>query len=115
MVTPAAGQVVVVPFPFSDSSQAKPRPAVVLANAGRGDWILCQVTSRPYGDARAMRIADHSLMDGALHITSYIRPSKLFTGNDDLMLSTIGTLEAGFFAKVVDVVVRIISSEARQS
>ena len=45
MVAPAAGEIVLVPFPFSDLSQAKLWPAVVLADAGRGDWILCQVTS----------------------------------------------------------------------
>ena len=45
MVTPAAGSVVLVPFPFSDLSQTKLRPTVVLADAGRGDWILCQITS----------------------------------------------------------------------
>ena len=32
----AAGQVVVVRFPFSDLSASKLRPAVVLADAGRG-------------------------------------------------------------------------------
>lgn len=53
MVAPARGSVVLVPFPFSDLSQAKRRPAVVLAAAERGDWILCQVTSQPYADARA--------------------------------------------------------------
>ena len=47
MVAPSTGQVVVVPFPFSDLSQFKVRPAVCLANAGRGDWILCQITSSP--------------------------------------------------------------------
>ena len=115
MVTPAAGKVVVVPFPFSNLSQAKPRPAVVLANAGRGDWILCQVTSRPYGDPRAIRIEDHSLKDGALQVTSYIHPSKLFTGNDALILPTVGILDPRFFQQVVAAVVRIISPEARQS
>ena len=34
-----------VRFPFSDLSQTKLRPAVVLADAGRGDWILFQVTT----------------------------------------------------------------------
>ena len=38
MVVPSAGSVVLVPFPFSDLSQSKLRPAVVLADAGRGDW-----------------------------------------------------------------------------
>ena len=36
MVVPTTGAVVLVPFPFSDLSQAKLRPAVVLAHAGRG-------------------------------------------------------------------------------
>lgn len=33
MVTPSAGGIVLVPFPFSDLSQAKLRPAAVLADA----------------------------------------------------------------------------------
>ena len=53
MVTPSIGDVVLVPFPFSDLLQAKVRPAVCLAAAGRGDWILCQITSNPYGDPAA--------------------------------------------------------------
>ena len=55
MVSPAVGKVILVPFPFSDLSQSKLRPAVVLADAGRGDWVLCQVTSNPYGDPSASR------------------------------------------------------------
>jgi mRNA interferase MazF len=50
----AAGLVVLIRFPFSDLSQTKLRPAVVLANAGRGDWILCQVTSKPCADPAAV-------------------------------------------------------------
>jgi len=53
MGIPAIGQVVLVPFPFSDLSRTKMRPAVVLADAGRDDWILCQVTSNPWRLARA--------------------------------------------------------------
>ncbi|MGI9188716.1 MAG: hypothetical protein ACR2F9_01120 [Longimicrobiaceae bacterium] len=49
----AAGSVVLVPFPFSDLSQFKLRPAAVLAEAGRGDYLLCQVTSNLYADPRA--------------------------------------------------------------
>jgi len=53
----AAGKVVLVHFPFSDLSQSKLRPAAVLAEAGRGDWVLCQITSKPYGDARAIEVS----------------------------------------------------------
>lgn len=52
MVLPTVGAVVLVPFPFSDLSQTKLRPAVVLANAGRGDWVLSQITSNAYNDTR---------------------------------------------------------------
>jgi len=45
MVSPSKGSVVLVKFPFSDLSSSKLRPAVVLAAAGRDDWILCQITS----------------------------------------------------------------------
>ena len=48
MVTPSVGAVILVPFPFSDLSQAKLRPALVLADVGKNDWILCQITSNPY-------------------------------------------------------------------
>jgi len=60
MVTPTAGEVVLVPFPFSDLSNAKMRPAVVLADVGRDDWILSQVTCNHYGDKRAIKLDDAS-------------------------------------------------------
>jgi mRNA interferase MazF len=41
-----SGEVVVVPFPFTDLSSAKVRPALVLASLTRGDLILCQITSQ---------------------------------------------------------------------
>lgn len=66
MVSPTAGSVVLVPFPFSDLSNAKLRPAVVLADAGRGDWVLCQITSNPYADNRAVEVNNNSFREGTL-------------------------------------------------
>jgi mRNA interferase MazF len=40
------GDIVVIPFPFSDLSGSKKRPALVLANLQGDDIILCQITSR---------------------------------------------------------------------
>ena len=69
----AAGQVVLVHFPFSDLSATKLRPAVVLAEAGRGDWVLCQLTSNAYDDARAIQLDASDLSSGSLRRTSYAR------------------------------------------
>lgn len=90
MVTPAAAAIVLLPFPFSDLSQAKLRSAIVIASAGRGDWILCQITSNPYGDMRAVALNDPDFAAGSLHAASYVRPGKLFTAHHSLMLTQVG-------------------------
>jgi mRNA interferase MazF len=92
VVTPTAGTVILVRFPFSDLSQAKLRPAIVLvADAGQGDWILCQVTSKPYGDTWVIVLDDASFATGSLRVASYVRPGKLFTANRSLMVAEVGT------------------------
>lgn len=49
----SVGEVIFLPFPFSNLAKSKLRPAVILANANNDDWILCQVTSNPYFDPLA--------------------------------------------------------------
>ena len=112
MVTPATGSVVLVPFPFSDLSQSKLRPAVVLAGAGRGDWILCQITSKSYADARALELADTDFQQGSLRQLSYARPAKLFTAHESLFVSEVGRLTAGSLKRITDEVVSIIQPNA---
>jgi len=46
MGTFVKGDVVVLPFPFSDLSAAKRRPAFVVAALTGDDVILCQITSK---------------------------------------------------------------------
>ncbi len=112
MVAPTAGGVVLVRFPFSDLSQTKLRPAVVLADAGRGDWILCQVTSKPYGDTRAIKMEDTGFATGSLRVLSYARPGKLFTANRDLIVSEVATLKSQSLKQVVDVVVGLLRTSS---
>ena len=114
MVAPAAGAVVLVRFPFSDLSQVKLRPAVVLANAGRGDWILCQITSKPYGDSRTIELENASFATGSLQVTSYARPGKLFTANLDLIVAQVGTLKSGPFKQILDNVVDLLRGRRSQ-
>ena len=64
MGIPSAGDIVVLPFPFSDLSDSKIHPAVVLARANKSDWILCQITSNPYGDAQAIVIDRTDFKEG---------------------------------------------------
>jgi mRNA interferase MazF len=85
MGAPPTGAVVLVSFPFSDLSQSKLRPAVCLADAGHGDFVLCQITSKTYGDKLAVPILQSDFSTGSLRVASYARPGKLFTANRALI------------------------------
>jgi mRNA interferase MazF len=97
-----------VTFPFSDLSQSKLRPAVVLAKAGKHDWVLCQITSNAYSDPRAIEITDSSFASGSLRLVSYARPSKLFTANGRLITAQIGTLTDKTLRLIVEAVVGLL-------
>ena len=114
MVAPAAGKVVLVPFLFSDLSQSKLRPANVLADAGRQDWILCQVTSKPYGDTRAVLLNDNGFESGSLRVESFVRPGKLFTAHQTLIVSEAGLLKEATFNQIIDAVVTLLKSSTNR-
>jgi mRNA interferase MazF len=108
MDTLTAGQVVIVHFPFSDLTASKLRPAVVLAEAGRGDWILCQITSKSYGDSRAVSLDSADFAQGSLRLASYVRPGKLFTAHTSLVAGQAGELQPGKFSAIRNAVVQMI-------
>jgi len=58
------GDVVVVPFPFSDLSASKKRPALVVATLTGDDVILCQITSKTINDSYAVPFANADFKTG---------------------------------------------------
>jgi mRNA interferase MazF len=104
----AAGQVVTVPFPYSDLSGRKLRPALLLAFASHSDWIICQITSNPFSDPLAIELTQASFASGTLHHISYARPSKLFTANETLLAGRIGTLREDSLRQVRQAVIDIV-------
>ncbi len=104
----AAGRVVLVHFPFSDLTSSKLRPAVVLAEASRGDSVLCQITSSAYGDAHAISLDAGDLASGSLHRASFVRPAKLFTAHSSLVLRDIAILTPAKLETIRDAVVAMI-------
>src|SRR5690349_2713078 len=102
MVAPTNGEVVLVPFPFSDLSQIKVRPAVCLAAAGRSDRVMCQVTSSSYGDPAAVPLDAPDFARGGLLVASFAPPGKLFTANAALVVRSVGQLNGEAFQRVLD-------------
>ena len=110
MGVPPAGSVIIVRFPFSDLTGEKVRPAVVLADAGRGDWVLCQNTSNAYSDPRDVPLSHADFRSGSLRVLSLARPAKLFTGNRSVIVGDIGRLIEATASRLVDAAVAVLRS-----
>ena len=100
--------VVLVKFPFSDLSETKLRPAVVLAQANRQDWFLCQITSNAGIEGRAIEIKDADFVAGSLRQKSFARPDKIFTGHESLIDRRVAVLSDEATSQFVEAVVAIL-------
>lgn len=99
------GDVVVVPFPFSDLTQAKRRPALVVAVLSGNDLILCQITSQSVTDEYAVSLETDDFSSGSLKQSSNIRPNRLFTADRQIILYKAGQLKP---EKLNEVIVKIV-------
>jgi mRNA interferase MazF len=89
------GEVIVVPFPFTDLSSVKVRPALVLASLTRGDLILCQITSQAAGHPEAVPILKTDFESGdGLARASFALPHRVVTANESCVRRAVGKLSS---------------------
>ncbi|MFH1332384.1 MAG: type II toxin-antitoxin system PemK/MazF family toxin [archaeon] len=91
MEGPAKGDIVLIPF--SDLSSVKNRPCLVVATLKGEDVILCQITSQAREDKDAIAITEKDFQKGKLSITSYARPTKIFTADTSIIIRKVGELQ----------------------
>jgi len=102
------GDIVVVPFPFSDLSQAKRRPALVVAGLEGDDIILCQITSQFTKDNYIITIGDEDFKEGNLRQISNIRPNRIFTADKSIILYKVGALKENIIEKIINKIIEIV-------
>lgn len=103
------GDVVVLNFPFSDLSQTKRRPALVLAALGGDDLILCQITSQAKSDQYSVVLDGPDFQSGGLNQPSRIRPNRLFTADSNIVLYTTGRLRDSKVKEAANAVIAILN------
>ncbi|MDB6024164.1 MAG: growth inhibitor [Verrucomicrobiales bacterium] len=86
MGKPLVGEVVVLPFPQTNLQTGKRRPALVVANLPGDDLILCQITSQPRSDGFSIPLNIPDFEQGRLAVESFIRPNRLFTVEQSVVL-----------------------------
>ncbi len=107
----SVADIVFVRSPFSDLSQQKLRPALVLADVGKDDLILCQITSKPYTDKQAIQLDQNGFASGYLARTSYIRPAKLFTANMSIIEKKAARVKPQIRQAVVRQIIKLFDDE----
>ena len=84
------GDLLLIPFPFTDLSAAKRRPVLALTGVDSyGDFIALPVTSRPQIE-HGLALAAGDLVSGSLPAASWIRTNRIVTLNARLVIKTIG-------------------------
>jgi mRNA interferase MazF len=87
MGPPSVGDVVIIPFPYSDLTQSKHRPALPLNES--------------------------DFASGGINRDSFIRGFKLFTGNEALILGVAGHLTHSKLSEVIGQLVEMLSAYLR--
>ena len=104
------GEVVVLPFPFSDLSSSKRRPALVIVPLQGDDVILCMITSKTVRDSNAIPLAHTDFAGGGLPRSSYVRPNRLFTADSRIVIRSVGKLTDSKLEQVINAIVEIVKS-----
>ena len=104
------GDIVIMPFPFSDLSAPKKRPAFVAASLVGDDVILCQITSRPVRDRYALAIEEKDFVTGGLNRPSNARPNRLFTADSSLILYRAGALSSPKTDMIINAIIEILKA-----
>ena len=104
------GDIVIIPFPFTDLSGNKKRPAFVVADLEGDDIIVCQITSKSKSDTQALSLNNDNFVSGGLPIDSFIRPNKIFTADKNIILSVAGHLNENKIRDTLNAIITIISS-----
>ena len=111
MGKPLKGQVVVVSFPFSDLTQTKRRPALVIAALAGDDLVLCQITSQARTDEYSIRLESVDFVAGGLNQSSRIRPNRLFTADSGIIVYRAGHISQVKLDEAVDKLVAILRED----
>lgn len=104
------GDIVLIPFPFTDLSQTKKRPALVISNSTAnqsGDYLLMQITSK-YSADLCVKILLADYEEERLPIQSFVRINKIFCLNGSLIEKKISSVTAGFSKRITQEIIAII-------
>lgn len=90
----SSGKIVLVEFPFSDISQTKKRPALLIGDIRGENNIYCQISTKNKLTKQYQIPLNSSDCKGEISFDSYIYCDMIFTLHKDLVIRELGSISA---------------------
>jgi mRNA interferase MazF len=104
------GDVVVIPFPYTDMSKLKTRPVLVVACPRGTNVIVCQITSQmTRNDEYAIQVNSKDFAKGSLPSSSLVKTNMIMTLDVDTILAKSGTLSSEKMRQVEEKLVDVFT------
>ena len=109
-------EIVLVPFPYSDLSSTKKRPALVVSNNQYNqnfpDILVAVITSNIYKDEYSVTLEDTDLDTGILPEKSVVKCHKLFTIEQSQILRRFSLINEKKFEEVSIILDRLVQTSS---
>ena len=107
------GEIVLVPFPYTDMSKSKLRPVLIISNTSynktSSDFVCCGITSNTSDKSRSILINNEDMVNNTLQKKSKIKFTNIYTLQKDLIEKRIGKLDSKKLDVVISSIINMIS------
>ena len=101
----SAGNIVILPFPFTDLSATKQRPVLIISNdsynAAMEDVVVCGITSNFKDASYSVSLGQQELQEGVIPTLSRIKVDKIFTLKQSLIKKKVGAVKQEVLQEVI--------------
>lgn len=98
------GDIILIRMPFSDLTNSKQRPVLVISNDNYNskteDIVIAAITSKLGGFEHSVRIDTKDLTEGKLKVTSEIRADKIYTLSKSIVRRKFGQVNVEIIESV---------------
>ena len=110
MIHPNHGDIVFVPFPFTNlSTISKPRPALVISNCFyKGNDFICFGITSNLNHLESIPFENSDLVHGKIAVTSAIMYQKIYTLHKSLITRRIAVIKADILDKAIEEFIKTV-------
>lgn len=95
-------EIVLMPFPYSDLTGSKKRPALIVSNGKVNksqDRICCLITSNKPEDGVLINKKDFE--KGELPFKSWIKPNRIFSISEEIIVKSLCKISEEFHKQII--------------